>query len=438
MKRYLFLITSLYFLLNCGDLRIEWLNEFCPAGKGDYEIIDIAGFLEKYYITGSYTLNSTTSAIFAEYNGRGKTRWIKLYENKNLLSSQGRKILITKEYSLNDELVIYQLIDGIDEDGNYHLLLLRYDSLGRITGEKEVKKSVNKIAADLMMDEQNNLFIVGQESTDKIFINKYLPSGEEIFKKEYPLQTPINDCKSLITKNREIILAGIEQKNKNVCYIKFDDSGEFKKLIEYQNEKEETTLCDFKTDHLGNVYLTGITHGENSTLDWLILVYDSKDSLLWLKEHNRAQCDDIPFGTVIDDSLNLFVAGYCVDQSGKKEIALIKYNKNGEILKEEITKISDDSAPPLFFNSDILEHAKKRMVNHLYITALADNKIILIRYNHDGRFVRCYRFLLNKKRYRAIAQEGPILVLANIEGKKTVNYLSKFGRFEILGISRWD
>ncbi|MEO0190412.1 MAG: hypothetical protein ABIL18_05470 [candidate division WOR-3 bacterium] len=432
-------------VISCGDLTVQWFSEFSPVGSGDCHINNICYF-KNFYVTGYSKLNGIRSAIIAQYDNTGRLSWFKINENNRNKFSEGLWVTATTEFSLKNNGVIYQLMKTCDFEENNKLYLIKYDSLGKVVWEKVVQESKYEISGQIFVGRDFAIYIVGmidcKSDSGKIFIKKYSAAGIEYISNEYSLKSlRIGNCKFLLTNSKEIVTAGVLKDRNNLFYLRFDSLGAFKEMIEYKSVEDEVDLCDFKIDEMGNLYLTGIVWGINSKFDWITIVYNKDNSLRWVKRYDGlAHQDDIPMGILVDDSLNVYVAGGTNKSENMCDILLIKYNANGDTLwaKNFSTEERGESITPFFLNTDITRPIRWKGINFLYITALSSNKIILLKYNLEGRLIKCYRYSLKDKPIKLTAQDGLFIALECDEENITKSYLLGLGRFELLGINRWD
>ncbi len=402
MMRIKLLTLLCLLIIGCGDLMVKWFFEFAPAGPGDYHISNVCYFKD-FYITGYFQLNGKRSAIIAQYDETGKMGWFKIYKNRGNKFSEGVWVFRATEFSLKDGYAIYQLIRTVDLEENRKLILIKYDSLGSVLWEGEVQESNCEIHSGMLAGNDN--------------------------------------LKFLLTGSKEILIAGLGKERSNFFYVRFDSLGRFRDMVECITPEDEIGLCDFKMDKMGNLYLTGITQGINSQFDWITIGYDRYDSLRWVKRYDGiTHLNDVPLGILIDDSLNVYIAGTTEKGENLSDLLVIKYNRDGDTLwtKEFGLNKRGKSIQPFSFQADILSPTRHKEISFLYITSLCGNDVILLKCNKEGRLFNPFTYSLKENSFRLTAQDGPLIALECEAEILTKSYLLKFGRFELLGLSRWD
>lgn len=85
-------------------------------------------------------------------------------------------------------------------------------------------------------------------------------------------------------------------------------------------------------DDTGNVYVAGWTEGTTSGIDVLLLKLDSQGREVWVRTYDYgANEDDEAVGAVRDASGNIYIAAGVADTS-RGRVALLKYNPGGDLL----------------------------------------------------------------------------------------------------------
>jgi hypothetical protein len=441
--RYIPILIFLF--LHCEDVKIEWKIEYEPAGPGIYIINDLDGF-ENFFTVGMYEKkNQNPVGIIAKYNPQGKLKWFKLFEDRNFRMSEGQRILVTKENFLHNEEMAYLLVSGFDTSNKHYLRLVKYDSLGNTQWGKFVRESTSEISGAIIKDYSDNIWIGSwnrnSASSDTIFINKYSSSGTSILAKKCPLKNfHVDNLKFATTKSNELIAGGVCKVCHDFFFILFDSLGELNRLVKYESPSVESSLSDLKIDNQGNIYLTGIGWQEKSGNDWITIVYDKSGHLLWSQTYDgEKHGNDVPRAMIIDESLSVYITGCTETDSGVNSILTVKYDRYGDLIWSR--KFSGDnnmSIEPHFFEADFFCLKKEDLLDFLYIIGLMNNKIYLLKYDRYGNLIQRGRYNLRALENTLQAQIGPLIAFQSKDANRSRTYLLKFGRFQLLGISRWD
>jgi len=83
-------------------------------------------------------------------------------------------------------------------------------------------------------------------------------------------------------------------------------------------------------DDLGNVYVTGSSHGSGSKSDYLTIKYQSSGDTAWVRRYNGpSNGNDVAYALALDGSGNVYVTGFSSNSGMGKDYATLKYDQNG-------------------------------------------------------------------------------------------------------------
>jgi len=83
-------------------------------------------------------------------------------------------------------------------------------------------------------------------------------------------------------------------------------------------------------DSSGNVYVTGKSTGDGTSLDYVTIKYDPSGNEQWVARYNGPANEvDGSRDIAVDSSGNIYVTGYSMDSSGFYDYATVKYDSNG-------------------------------------------------------------------------------------------------------------
>ncbi len=98
-------------------------------------------------------------------------------------------------------------------------------------------------------------------------------------------------------------------------------------------------------DAAGNVYITGATISTNGDLDVITMMYNSSGAMQWKQTFNgSANEDDNGKAIALDNSGNVYVAGYTSGKNTFEDMIVIKYDKSGSLLWSQTYNGNMDSA----------------------------------------------------------------------------------------------
>ncbi|MCX6159651.1 MAG: T9SS type A sorting domain-containing protein [Ignavibacteriae bacterium] len=225
------------------------------------------------YVITTTTNESSRDILTIKFNPQGTIQWVSRFSNPGYSLDLAVKVIIgTDGY-------VYVLGDICLVQYEFVSLLIKYnasngDSLWtRIYYESDDGR-------DMVMDSHNNIFIAGW--------------GLKI--------------------------------------IKCNSDG---KLIWETNTISGAEPMALTLDKKGNLFVTGDIYGLSSEMDCITAKYDSTGTTKWVKTFTTNHYD-WPYSIAVDDSSNVFIAGFCTPyQNYSRACLVVKYNTTGTKLWEK-------------------------------------------------------------------------------------------------------
>lgn len=151
------------------------------------------------------------------------------------------------------------------------------------------------------------------------------------------------------------------------------------------------------TDISGNVFITGASINSNGDLDIITIMYNNSGTLLWKQIFNgEGNEDDNGKAITVDNSGNVFVAGYSTGKGTNEDMIVIKYDKSGNLLWSQTYNGSMDS-------SDQASAIALDAQGNVFITGFSSNKgtgtdITTLKYDNSGKklWVKTYNGTANE------------------------------------------
>lgn len=470
MKNIVYIVLSIILVVNCSEMETKWEVKFEPAGPGNYRINGISSsrtytslhnhdprvkgvpfsMIRSYVVTGAFwTEEKESVCITANYDADGELIWHTVYESQDLKSSKGNAIRAITGEIVEVKYDIYVLAQTTDLKGVNAVVLLQYDSLGNVQWDKVIERSRGEITSVLLNDHLNNLYIAGwtTNSADSIniFIAKYRPSGEHAWLNKYHNPTFVFDAlKFGLSKNGQFLVAGHLRHNKDFFFMKYDSLGKLVKLTKCETSLQEISLADAQIDKHGNVYLLGTTHNNKTGKDYVTVVYDKNDSLLFEKCFDGpAHQDDVANALIVEDSyagsLYVYAIGSSENENGMKEVLTVKYDQLGnEIWTRTFKGRRNESTKPCLRGPGIIYSPIQHDVKNFYITGYVGDDVLVLKHSTKGFIFWFTRYSKIGTICRPTAFRGYCIGIESVSDKLSDAYLMKFGKAEQLGIIRWD
>ena len=166
--------------------------------------------------------------------------------------------------------------------------------------------------------------------------------------------------------------------------VKYNSIGLEQWVARYNGPDNEQDRANAITvDGSGNVYVTGQSYGNATDLDFTTVKYNPLGTQSWEARYNGpADTADVGYSIVVDESGNVYVAGYSVGSNGSYDFATLKYNSVGQQLWIERYDGPGNSEDRVF--SIALDDS-----GYIYVTGRSygdttDADWATIKYNSDG------------------------------------------------------
>lgn len=421
-----------------------------PAGPGNYRINGISSLKTDYYITGSYwAVNEDTMCITAKYNENGALLWHKIYEAENFKNAEGYAVCALTEELVDIKHEIFVLAHTKDKKGSNSVVLIKYDSLGNLNWDHVVQKSRNKINSVLFNDYLNNLYIAGwlelSQDSKEIFVVKYRPSGDLIWQSKYRnKELDFDTLCFCLGKNGQFLIAGASEQTNRFFYIKYDSLGQNTGLVEHIASGKNNSIADIQTNDKGNIYLLGTTHNTETGKDYITLIYNEKDSLVFEQvfdgpSHKDDIANTLVIGGPVEESLFVITVGSSVNKAGIEEVLTIKYDLRGDQLWTKTFKgRKHERAIPMLSSPGRIYRLCNTSRTNFYIIGTINNDVLIFKHSTKGFISWFTRYSTPGAVNRPSAFRGFCVAIESKTEKGVDAYLLRFGKAEQLGIIRWD
>jgi len=318
-----------------------WVRNFdrgiSDNDEGKMLALDAAG---NVYVTG-YSRGSGTSldVVTIKYDNAGTQQWASFFNGASNGIDEGRSIAVN---SAGDVFVCGYTSDSLFF---FDAVTLKYNSSGVQQWAKIYDGAVsgNDELLELTIDASSNVYVVG--NTEGAVANydfltiKYNSAGVQQWLQTYNGPSSSGDYGKGITLdvNNNVIVTGQSFETNqwfDFLTIKYSNSGTQQWTARYNfaaNRYEDA--WDVITDNSGFVYITGQSQaiGNNSTPpDCATVKYTPAGNQVWVQRWDGGftNRDDRAFAIALDDTANVYIAGYSENNSNFDGIT-IKYDSAG-------------------------------------------------------------------------------------------------------------
>jgi uncharacterized delta-60 repeat protein len=223
--------------------------------------------------------------------------------------------------------------------------------------------------------------------------------------------------------------------------IKYSSSGIEQWVVRYNgpgNGCDEATAI--AVDYAGNVYVTGYSEGPGTGSDYATIKYNPSGVMQWVARYSGpGNMADNAGGIALDDSGNVYIAGFSVGLGTGSDYATIKYSNSGVeqwVARYNGPASSHDAAIAL-----VLDHTGNVYVAGTSQGSDTDVDYVTVKYNSSGveQWVARYNGPANGRdgaRAMAIDSSGNIYVTGSSVGIGTDNDYATV-KYDPLGVEQW-
>jgi uncharacterized delta-60 repeat protein len=191
----------------------------------------------------------------------------------------------------------------------------------------------------MVIDASGNIIVTGYTTntgTGKDIVTiKYSPTGQVIWTSYFNGSMNRDDDGRYIAIDNagNIYVAGRSDSvasTPNFITIKYNSAGVLQWANRYAGGGPGNggdVVKGIALDNSSNIYVTGSSFGNGTSIDIAVIKYNSSGVVQWLVRYDTAQ--DEASGIVVDTSSNIYVSGYS-SLGGSMAFALIKFNSSGQ------------------------------------------------------------------------------------------------------------
>ncbi len=259
----------------------------------------------------------------------------------------------------------------------------------------------------IAVDNIGNCYVTGTSSgagtgNDYITI-KYYPNGDTAWVRRYigPWGNDRATTLAIDTIGYIYVTGKSDDINADPDYmtVKYFPNGDIAWTRRYKGSGNGGDIAtDIAVDNLGDVYVTGSSFDSITHSDCVTIKYYPDGETAWIRRYNGSDfnADDRALTMTIDNSGNVYIAGYSVDLVTHLDYITIKYYSNGDTAW--VKKYSGLNA-----NNDAAHDITVDDMGNVYVTGFSeeespyDNNYLTIKYfpNGDTAWIRRYNGSLN-------------------------------------------
>lgn len=339
---YTFLLISIFSIhltSYAQTVTEEWVARYNGPGDSlDFSsaiTVDGFGFV---YVTGwSYGTGTDLDYATIKYNSNGVQQWVARYNGTGNGVDYARAIAVDNSGNVyvtgrslgsgtgSDYATIKYDVNGIEQ------WVARYNGSGNVTDE------ANAIA----VDGSGNVYVTGRSvgsGTGEDYVTiKYNSNGDSVWVARYDGPGNGSDWARAIAVDGagNVYVTGDSWGNGtslDYATIKYNSNGVELWVARYNGPASGSDYAyAISVDGTGNVYVTGGSEGNGTGDDYATIKYNSNGVQQWVARYNGpGNGADAATALALDASDNVYVTGYSNGGGSGDDYATIKYNSNGD------------------------------------------------------------------------------------------------------------
>lgn len=288
------------------------------------------------YVTG-YSVGSTSSEDYVtiKYNADGVEQWTATYNNND---ADDVDIATSIAFDSNGFIMVTGFSNGVTSQEDY--ATVKYDLSGNRIWARRYNGPANKydIASGIVVDQSGNSYVTGYsmgEGTEEDYATvKYDANGDQLWANRYNGNDNSYDISTSIVlgNNEQVIVTGYsydQTSSEDYATIKYSGAGDELWVRRYDgagNDFDIATSVDIDID--GNIYVTGYSYEGVAEENYVTVKYEPEGTLQWVQSFNGdINGNDIAIDLVIDNSKDIYVAGYSDESPSNVDFVTLKYSQ---------------------------------------------------------------------------------------------------------------
>ncbi|MEA3311141.1 MAG: SBBP repeat-containing protein [candidate division WOR-3 bacterium] len=302
----------------------EWVARYDGPISGSDFAWDLAIDTESnVYVTGSSEgEGSEGDCVTIRYNSTGKEVWVERYNG----TRDGFDVGTSIETDHAGNVYVAGEVSNLETWSDF--LIIKYSSMGyeKWTASYDGPANHYDHVTDLAWDGSGNVYVTGVSASASDPINKdyatckFSASGQMRWAARYDGPSGTEDEPVTIVVNDwgSVYVTGHSYKDKNdwdFLTIKYSSIGEEQWVKRYEGDAGVWDEAhDMAMDHQGNIYVTGYSFNDETSIDCTTIKYSPEGEELWIADYNGSEYGIDKGNAIVLDKLgNVYVSGGCTN-----------------------------------------------------------------------------------------------------------------------------
>lgn len=312
-----------------------WAEIFPDSGRSyTYPAAIAVSISGNVYLTGRAL--SSNDYLTIGYNSTGVELWSSLYNGPGL----GADVPVSVTVSRSGFVYVTGTSLGIKNNEDF--ATIKYDAMGAVqwVARYESPRRGIDFAQQVMFDARGHVYVAGTSMGDYLVV-MYDTTGKGFIEPDvhwpsrYDGPGLSNDFASAVKTDpagNVVMVGGTTMSNGFADFVvaEYDAAGASSAVNTYAGYGFNAEAVALAIDRAGNRYVTGDVARQSGTLDIATLKYDARGIRQWISLYDGPANDyDFAQAIAVDDSSNVYVAGYGVRQGSGYDIIVMKYGTDG-------------------------------------------------------------------------------------------------------------
>jgi uncharacterized delta-60 repeat protein len=311
----------------------EWIARYEPGNTAEAIAVDYAG---NVYVAGWGSGAGTSfDYITIKYSSIGDTLWVRRYDSGDSVYDYAHSLAI------DDAGNAYVTGRSVLSDNNTDIATVKYNSVGVEQWVARYDGGGDDEGYDVVVDETGNVYVTGVTSINRgvYYITiKYDSSGDTMWTAAYggPDNAGCIAYALALDDSGNVYVTGQGYSSatwRDYATIKYDSSGTEVWVAVYDGL---TTYAEDVAHDIayrdGYLYVTGESENAANDHDYYTIKYTSAGDTVWTARHDGPDNgNDEAYALDVDGDGNVYVTGESFYESTSVDYATIKYNSSGDV-----------------------------------------------------------------------------------------------------------